>query len=368
MKQISFFNTAIDDSAVSNVSKVLKSTFLSEGRMVQRFEQKLTNKLGIVNPIAVNSGTSALHLAYDLASIQEGDEVLCPAQTFVATALAILYQKAKPVFCDIQYETGNIDPSLMEERITEKTKAIVVVHWGGYPCDMDEINKIANKHKLIVIEDAAHALGAVYKKSIIGSISPITCFSFQAIKHLTTGDGGAVSYKDKSLYARGLSKRWFGIDRSASKQSILGERQYNISELGYKYHMNDFAAALGLANFKTLSKRLKKRRAIAKVYDRELSKVPGIRLFKYNSDRLSAYWLYGIHVEKRDDFINALKSSGIPTSVVHQRIDRNSIFGGTTQNLFNQERFDSTQIHIPVHDGLSDENINFIVRTIKRGW
>lgn len=368
MNNISFFNTFIDNKAKQRIISVLDSTFLSEGLLVKEFEKKLHKILGMINPIAVNSGTSALHLALDLSNIKEGDEVITPAQTFVATALAILYQRAKPVFADIQYETGNIDPSKIEEKITKKTKAIMVVHWAGYPCDMDEINRIAKKHNLIVIEDAAHALGATYKNKPIGSISPLTCFSFQAIKHVTTGDGGALSCLNNKTARLGFAKRWFGIDRVNSKPSILGERQYDISFIGYKYHLNDYGAALGIANLDNFKIRLQKRRKIAKLYDKHLSNVPGIKLFQYKKDRQSAYWLFGMHVERRGNFIKAMKDCGIATSVVHQRIDHNLIFGGITKGLINQERFDKTQINIPIHDKINQQTAQYVISSIKKGW
>lgn len=365
---INFFNTFIDKQAFSSIKNVLKTTFLSEGKLVREFESQLAKTLGLINPIAVNSGTASLHLALDLAGIGEGDEVITTPQTFVATALAIIYQRAKPVFVDIQYETGNIDSAKIEQKITKKTKAIMVVHWGGYPCDMDEILSIAKKHKLIVIEDAAHALGAAYKTKPVGSISPFSCFSFQAIKHVTTGDGGAVCCLDRETAQKGFAKRWFGIDRVNSQPSILGERQYDISYIGYKYHLTDYGAALGLANLQGFKKRLTKRRKNVALYDKQLAKIPGIKLFQYKKNRQSSYWLYGMHVEKRVDFIQALKSRGVPTSVVHQRIDHNSIFGGMTKGLLNQERFNDDQINIPIHDKLSDNDINYIINSIKKGW
>lgn len=365
---INIFNTYIDIKAYSKISSVLKSTFLSEGKMVEQFETQLTRKLSLKNPIAVNSGTSALHLALDLANVGAGDEVITTPQTFVATALAILYQKAKPVFVDIQYETGNIDPKQIEKKITKKTKAILIVDWAGYPCDLDEINKIAKRYNLMVIEDAAHALGATYKNKPIGAISPLTCFSFQAIKHVTTGDGGAVTCLDKNVARKGFAKRWFGIDRINSIPSILGERQYDISEIGYKYHLNDYEAVLGIANLLNFKRRLENRRKIALQYRKELTKIRGIKLFDYKADRESAYWLFGFHVGKRLDFIKALKSRGVLTSVVHQRIDHNSIFGGKIRGLINQERFDQTQINIPIHDSLSKKDINHIINSIKKGW
>jgi perosamine synthetase len=366
--QIPIFNTFINKEAFDNVKEVLESTFLSEGKLVKQFEDRLAGELGLLYPVALNSGTSALHLALELAGIGSGDEVILPAQTFVASGLVIKQQHATPVFADIDYETGNISVESIKSKITSKTKAIMPVHWGGYPCDMEEIRAIAVKHNLVIIEDAAHALGAVYKGKPIGALSDYTCFSFQAIKHLTTGDGGAISFLKQSKATEAYTKRWFGIDRENAGLSILGERQYNIPELGFKYHMNNYAAALGLANLNGFMERMAKRLKLADQYNQALSKVPGVSLFEYKTDRQSAYWLYGMHVENREKFILALKSKGIVASVIHQRIDRNRIFGGIKEDLINQRRFDETQIHIPLHDAMDEEKVNYIINAIKEGW
>ncbi len=367
-RELKFFSTHISKKAIELVAETLKSTFVSEGKRVREFEDKLAKNLGLVNPVAVNSGTSALHLALVVAGVKEGDEVILPPQTFVATGLVILMQKAKPVFADIQYETGNIDPMSIERKITEKTKAIMPVHWGGYPCDMEEISGIARKYNLVVIEDAAHALGAVYKGKPIGSISRFTAFSFQAIKHLTTGDGGALCCLYDEDYHRARKLRWFGIDREKDKPSILGESVYDLKEVGYKYHMNDIAASVGLGNLEDFKKNFERRQEIARLYRKELKSVPGLKLLKYKNDRVSAYWLFTILVEKREDFIKKLSSYGIPTSVVHQRIDRNLVFGGIKEDLYNQTKFDRDQISIPIHPGLSNEDVDFIIKVIKKGW
>lgn len=367
-KAISIFGTYIDATAYRKIKDTLDSTFLSEGKIVQEFEKNLHEKLGWLYPVAVNSGTSALHLSLATLGIGKGDEVIVPPQTFISTALAPLYLGAKPIFADIQYSTGNIDPISVKDQITKKTKAIIVVHWGGYPCDMDEIAQIAQEYKLPVIEDAAHALGAEYNRRPIGSISSSTCFSFQAIKHLTTGDGGAVCWKSKLLYQRACKLRWFGIDRVKDKASLLGERQYNLKEVGYKYHMNDYEASLGLANLNSIRQRIERRRKIAQKYREELGTIDGIGLFDYKANRKSSYWAFGFHVEKRSDFIKALRNRKIQTSVIHQGIDRNDIFGGIQKNLYNQRHFDQTQIHIPIHDFLEDKDIHYIISSIKKGW
>ncbi len=365
---INMFHTYISKTAVEEVQKVLQSGFLSEGETVLKFENQLEHDFGFKHCITVNSGTSALHLALDLAGVKEGDEVILPAQTFVASGLAILYLKAVPVFADIDYFTGNISPASIKEKITSKTKVILAVHWAGYPCDMQEILSLASEHGIKVVEDAAHALGASYQQNPIGNLSDYTCFSFQAIKHLSTGDGGAICFKSDQDYKKAKTLRWFGINRENAPLSELGERAYNIEKIGYKYHMNNFAAALGLANLKDFNKRLKKRIEIANYYRKELTQMSGLSLFKYSNDRQSAYWLFGCHVEKRFDFIRKLKSEGIAASVVHQRIDRNSIFGGLSKGLSAQEAFDESQIHIPIHDALSIENAQHIINSIKKGW
>lgn len=362
---LSFFHTYISPSAESRVKDVLQSGMLSEGAVSLAFEQALMQEFGLEQLICLNSGTSALHLALDLIGVGPGDEVILPAQTFVASGLAILYCGATPVFADIGYEDGNIDPASVAQKISPRTKAVMAVHWGGYPCDMEALKQLCREKQLYLIEDAAHALGAAYRGRMIGSISDITCFSFQAIKHLSTGDGGAIVIKDPELYRKAKRKKWFGIDREHAPLSELGERQYNLEEIGYKYHLNNFASALGLANLEGFHQRMTLRRKVAAFYRQALAEVKGIRLFEEQADRESAYWLFGFHCEAREKLIAGLKSRGVPSSVVHQRIDRNRIFGGPFPDLKVQARFDATQLHIPIHDAIDLEKASYIVEAIK---
>ncbi len=363
-----FFHTHISKESIGLVNQVLNSTFISAGKMAEQFETELESRLGLIHPVTVNSGTSALHLGLEVLGIKPGDEVIIPAQTFIATGLAVLMTGARPVFADIQLNTGNISPESIKSKITEKTKAVIPVHWAGYPCDLDEIHAITKEFNIKVLEDAAHALGATYKNKPIGTISDLTAFSFQAIKHLTTGDGGALCCLDETLAAKAKNARWFGIDRKNSQPSILGERVYDVSHIGYKYHMNDLAASVGLGNLPDLPEILKKRTEIAQRYRNELKNVAGVSLLENRSDRTSANWLFTMLVENREDFIRKLQAAGIPSSVVHLRIDKNSIFGGPRKDLVNQEKFDASQISIPVHQALTDDDIDSIVKTIKSGW
>ncbi len=363
-----FFHTHISARSVELASQTLRSTWISEGKLVQAFERTLSSRLGLVNPVALNSGTSALHLALILSGIGPGDEVILPPQTFIATGLVVLMQHATPVFADIQLDTGNIDPESIKEKISEKTRAIIAVHWGGYPCDMDAIHDIARHHDLSVIEDAAHALGSVYRGKPVGSLSRFTAFSFQAIKHVTTGDGGALCCLDEEDHKCCRAIRWFGIDRESSPVSLLGERDYDVQSVGYKYHMNDLGAAVGLGNLEEFPKNLARRREMGARYRKELENVPGVTLLSYKESHQSAYWLFTMLVEQRERFVKKLATRGIPVSVVHQRIDRNQVFGGLTPDLANQERFEDAQISIPLHCGLDDEDLTRIIETIREGW
>jgi perosamine synthetase len=365
---VDFFNTNISDKSIKLANEVFISKHVSAGKYAEEFENQLTRQLGVSSPLTVNSGTSALYLALAVAGIKPGDEVVLPPQTFIATGHVVLMHYAKPVFVDIQYKTGNIKPESFRQKITDKTKAVIPVHWGGYPCEMDEINEIAKARNIAVIEDAAHALGATYKGKPIGTVSRFTAFSFQAIKHVTTGDGGALCCLDQHDCYQAKRRRWFDIDRKNSVLSVLGEREYNAINIGYKFHMNDIAAAVGIGNLEEFSLHLKRRRNIASIYRSELKGVPGLHLLDYKDDRESSYWLFTVLVERRVDFMRKLKEHGVPSSVVHLRIDSNSVFGGVTPDLYNQEKFNDNQVSIPVHNDLTDEDIDLILNTIKKGW
>jgi perosamine synthetase len=335
--------------------------------MVREFERALEAQLGLVRPVALNSGTSALHLALALCGIGPGDEVLLPPQTFVATGLVVLMQGARPVFCDIDPLTGNLCPESLARKITPRSRAVMPVHWGGYPCDLDEINRLAGQHGLHVIEDAAHALGATYRGRPIGAVSALTAFSFQAIKHLTTGDGGALCCLDLALTEQARARRWFGIDRERDLPSLLGERVYDLTTVGYKYHLNDLGAAVGLGNLADFPGRLRRRQRIAARYRAELHGVPDLRLLRAEPDRTSACWIFTLRVRRREDFIRRLFERGVPASVVHLRIDENRVFGGAG-DLPGQAEFNAEQVALPVHEGLTDDDVARVIAAVRAGW
>jgi perosamine synthetase len=366
---ISLFKTSVDESVIQNVVQTLRSGWISEGQQVKAFEETFSKKFGMPHSLALNNGTAALHLAVIGAGVVVGDEVITTTQTFVATALAILYAGGRPVFADIQPGGPNINPQDIERKITSKTKAIIVVHYGGYPCDMDEINDIAHRHGgICVIEDAAHALGALYKGQPVGNLGRFGIFSFQAIKQLTTGDGGMLICREPHDYERAYRQRWFGIDRAGRQQSELGQPEWDIAEIGYKYHMNDIAASMGLSQLELFPASQQRRLILNSLYRQELKSTSGLQLLEEKPERSGACWLFTIRVKHRLDFIKAMKSRGIEAAVWHQRIDKNSLFGGLREDLPNQMVFNEQQVSIPLRDSLVDHEVEQILKSVKAGW
>jgi perosamine synthetase len=288
-RNIVLFHPHIPQAAAARVTQTLATRWIGQGPQVDQFERAFAERLGIHHPaIATGSGTDALHLAYVLAGLQAGDEVIVPVFTCTATNIPLLYHGIEIRFADIQPGTMNLNVDHVRRLITARTRAIVCVHYGGLPCDMDEIHQLAAEHRLTVIEDAAHALGASYRGAAIGNISPYTMFSFQAIKHLTTGDGGMLIVDDAAVAEKARRIRWFGIDRTA-KQG--GTWENDIYEVGYKYQMTDIAAALGLAGLAELDEILETRRRLFQLYCDGLRDVRDVQLIGDGmDDRRHACW------------------------------------------------------------------------------
>ncbi len=365
-KPIFMFYPYMPEDVIQNAVETLRTRWIGQGEKVNQVEEKFCNKFKIPYAVSVYSGTGALHLALVLAGLKQGDEVITTPMTCTATNIPILYTGAKPVFADIQEDTMNIDPKDIERKITPKTKAIMCVHWAGYPCDMDEINAIAKKYNLKVIEDAAHALGAKYKGKFIGSISDFSCFSFQAIKQITSIDGGMISMINPEYYKKAKILRWYGIDRDF-KGDIFWK--YHITDIGYKYHMNDVTASLLLTQLDHFDNVIKRRNEIVQRYLKELRGIPGLTLLKRESDRESGNWLFTIQVERREDFINKLKNEEIESHMVHVRNDICPIFGGEKRkDLPIMNKVENKYVSIPLHNHLSDEDVGRIIAVIKSGW
>lgn len=342
--------------------------WVGEGPKVKTFEQKLKDRFGFRHLVALNSGTAGLELALALAGVGPGDQVITPAQTCTATNMPILRAGAECVFADVQYMTGNIDPADVQRRITERTKAIMCVHWGGYPCDMDALAELSFETGIPVIQDGAHALGATFREMPIGVTSDYFMCSFQAIKQLTCGDGGMLAMLDEDKYHEARRRRWFAIDRVNRTPRLNGYSFWNQSEVGYKMHMNDISAAIGLGNLEDIDEILIFRAAVSRLYDLELADVPGVTLFERKDDRTSGHWLYTMHVENRDDFCHMMHDKGIEVSVVHIRNDIHDIFGPRRDDLPELDRYEQTYISIPLHFGLSPDDVQRIIAAVKGGW
>jgi dTDP-4-amino-4,6-dideoxygalactose transaminase len=337
------------DAMMADLRGVIASGWVGEGPKVLAFEQALRAVVGHDSVTALNAGTSSLQLALRLAGVEAGDEVISTPMTCMATNLPIVLAGATPVWADVDPTTGNISPASIESRLTPRTKAIMIVHWGGYPCDIAEINAIARKAGVKVIEDAAHALGSTYHDKPIGCHSDFVCFSFQAIKHIHTGDGGLLSCRSMVDHARSRSLKWFGIDRERRQVNEYGIAEWDIVEAGYKFHMNDIAATLGLAQLPYLDSIVAARQSNARKFREAFCGLKRLQLPIEKLDRLSAYWLFTVLVDDQVGFIRYLNSKGIAASIVHSRNDRMKVLARyERRELPGLDKFASSMVCIPV--------------------
>lgn len=357
MGPIKMFKVHMPSAVDKPLLETLHSGYITQGPKVDEFEGRVAEFLGTKNVVSLNSGTSAITLALRLAGVGEGDEVITTPMTCTATNLPVLSLGGVPVFCDVDKYTGNIDPAAIEKLITKKTKAILFVDWGGMPADLDEIMDIASVHNLKVIEDGAHAFGAEYKGKKVGTIADFTCFSLQAIKHISTGDGGILTCKDPKDCERAKLLRWFGISREGgSLDSRINE---DITEWGYKFHMNDIDATIGIVQMDFIEKVLSAHRRNADYYRDNLSGY----FIRYN-DHHSAWWLYTILLpskKERDEFKKYAEEADIQVSQVHKRNDNYKVFKPFVKgDLPGLDYFADRMICIPVHWGLSEKDLTWI--------
>jgi len=364
---IVLFHPHVPSSAASRVSDVLRGRWIGQGPLVDEFERRFAERLDSAGrAVAVGAGTDALHLAYILAGIRPGDEVIAPVFTCVATNMPLLYQRARIRFADVQPQTLNIDPGHVRALVSDHTRAIVCTHYAGLPCDIDELEAVARERGIPLIEDAAQALGAVYRGRPIGTTADFTAFSFQAIKHITTGDGGMLMVRDGAAARRGRLLRWFGIDR-AKKHAGLWEN--DIRETGYKYQMTDVAAAMGLAGLDDLDSILEHRRGLLRAYSRGLRDTPGVTLIAANpEDRQHAAWACTILAEDRRDLELKLREHCIEARQVHYRNDRYSIFRRFHGDCPNMDRLDSRYLLLPLHTKMSVGHVEQVCSVIRSGW
>ena len=365
---IVLFHPHIPANTKKYVNEVLDSRWIGQGPKVEEFERQFEARFGgDCTALAVGSGTDALHLSYLLSDIKAGDEVIVPVFTCTATNIPLLYIGAKIIFADVDKDTLNIDVDHVRQLITSRTKAIVCVHYGGLPCDMSELQALATEHNLKLIEDAAHALGATYNNRLIGEMSDFTMFSFQAIKHITTADGGMLMIKNKDLVEKAKRIRWFGIDRSAKQ---MGVWENDITEIGYKYQMNDMGAAMGLAAMEEFDQTLALRQRLLDHYRQNLQGAEGLKMIGMEyTDRTHAAWMMTVVAERRKELHNYLRINGIESGQVHYRNDRYSIFGGRKIGEFpNMDKVEDNYLVLPLHTKMDEADVAYICDAIKRGW
>nr|WP_204955976.1 UDP-4-amino-4,6-dideoxy-N-acetyl-beta-L-altrosamine transaminase [Metabacillus crassostreae] len=288
----------IDEEDIQSVVNILKGDYLTTGPAVAEFEQAVASYVGAMYAVAFSNGTAALHGACFAAGIGEGDEVITTPMTFAASSNCVLYQGGKPVFADIDPKTYNIDPKNVEALINENTKAIIPVHFTGQPVDIDELHQLAKKHNLVVIEDAAHAMGATYKGDKIGSLSDMTMFSFHPVKHITSGEGGIITTNNEEYYQKLLQFRSHGITREPNKLvENHGPWYYEMQFLGFNYRITDIQAALGTSQLKKLDKFVDLRKKYVSLYNKAFKEIDGIQTPYQDQNGESSWHLYIIRLD-----------------------------------------------------------------------
>ncbi|AZO94010.1 UDP-4-amino-4,6-dideoxy-N-acetyl-beta-L-altrosamine transaminase [Halocella sp. SP3-1] len=376
-KYIPYGRQWIDEDDIKAVVEVLKSDYLTTGPKIKEFEDEFAHYVGAKYAVAVSNGTAALHAACFAAGIDTGDEVITSAMTFAASANCVLYQGGRPVFADIDSNTYNIDPQEIKKNITDKTKAVIPVHYTGQPCDMKEIQQIARENNLIVIEDAAHALGAIYKGEKIGNCkySDMAIFSFHPVKHITTGEGGMITTNNKDLYDKLIQFRSHGITKKQEKyiNQYQGPWYHEQQLLGFNYRMTDIQAALGISQLKKIDMFVQRRRETAEIYKRELCGIDWIKLPYQKDDRESSWHLYVIQVDEeklgksRREVFEYLRDKGLGVQVhyipvywhpYYERLGYEKGLCSRVEGIYEQI------ISLPLFAKLDKQGIDFVITVL----
>ena len=375
-KYIHFAQPLFGEEEKKEIIAALESGWVTLGPRTKQFEEQTAEYIGCKYAVAVSSCTAGLHLSLLAAGIGKGDEVITTIFTFAATANTIIHVGAKPVFVDIDSKTFNIDPEKIEEKITKKTKAIMPMHYGGQPVEMDKVMKIAKKHNLVVIEDAATAIGAEYKGKKVGNISDFAVFSFHPIKNMSTGDGGMVTTNNEKFAEQLSILRLHGMSKDAWKRhSASGSWLYDIVAPGFKYNMTDLQAALGIHQLKKLDQFIKTREKYAQMYDMAFTDTPEITLPYVGSNIKHARNLYTILIDTkklsidRNEIVDKLKEANIGVSVYYIPLYVFSYF----KNNFGLKKADfpvaesiyARMMSLPMYPGMKKEDVNYVAVTLK---
>lgn len=368
---IPYGKQTIEQDDIQAVVDVLKSDFLTTGPKIAEFEQTVADYVGAKYAVAISNGTSALHAACFAAGIGPGDEVITTPLTFAASANCVLYCGGTPVFADVDPKTYNIDPEDIRRKITDRTRAIIAVHLAGQPCDMDAIHSIAREHGLIVIEDGAHALGSVYKGKKVGSMSDMTTFSFHPVKPITTGEGGMIVTDNEDFYKKMILFRSHGITRDDSMMTRNdGPWFYQQFDLGYNYRITDIQCALGCSQMKKLDRFLARRKEIVARYNEAFADCDNIITPYQLSDTESGWHLYIVQVkncDRRQVFEN-MREKGIGVNVHYIPVYMHPYYqehGYENVHCANAEEIYSHIISLPLYPGLTSEQQDYVIDTLK---
>ncbi|MBI5558929.1 MAG: UDP-4-amino-4,6-dideoxy-N-acetyl-beta-L-altrosamine transaminase [Deltaproteobacteria bacterium] len=356
---------------IAAVVEVLQSAWLTTGPKVTDFEKAVAESVGVRHGIAVTSGTAALHAAMSAIGIGPGDEVIVPALTFVATANCVVYEGGTPVFADVHADTLLIDPDQVRKKITPRTKAIIAVDYAGQPCDYDCLSEIAAAHKLFLVADGCHALGAEYRGRKVGSLADLTVFSFHPVKHITTGEGGMI-VTDKSDLAERLCRfRNHGISSDHRQRENQGTWFYEMVDLGFNYRLSDIQCALGISQLKKLPEWLARRRGLARLYDAALADVREVAPLTHNGDNQHAYHLYVVRLAEqtdREQVFREMRRKNIGVNVHYLPVHLHAYYRNrykTAPGLCPvAEKTYERILSLPMHAGLCDEDVRRVVSAL----
>lgn len=381
--KIPLFELNFDEAEEKAVLETIRSKWISIGPKTTEFENKFASMLNVKHALALTNCTVSLHLAMKLLDIKDGDEVICPSLTFVATVNAVRYVNAVPVFTDIKsYKDLTLDPEDIERKITPKTKAIVVMHFGGFACDMESIMSLAKKHDLKVIEDACHGPLSEYTfyngkendiqsdKKKLGTIGDIGCFSFFSNKNISTGEGGMLVTNNTEIYNRSKLLRSHGMTSLSYERAKGHSTSYDVIDLGFNYRMEDIRSSIGVVQLDKIEKDLKKRAEVRKTYEKELSEIEEIFIPFCNNENFSSNYIFPVILknstfEKRDDVRNKLAEAGVQTSVHYPAVHRFSIYKDFYVDLPKTEYVTDNLITLPMYANLSESDIKYIAEQLK---
>ncbi|NVL90345.1 MAG: UDP-4-amino-4,6-dideoxy-N-acetyl-beta-L-altrosamine transaminase [Desulfobacterales bacterium] len=366
----------VDEDDIQAVIEVLRSDWLTTGPKVSEFEGAVCDFVGATHAVAVSSGTAALHAAMYAVGIGPGDEVILPPVTFCATANSVVFQGGIPVFADVDHDTLLLDPVKVEEKITERTKAIIAVDFAGQPCDYDKLREIANRHSVALVADACHALGAEYEGHRVGSLADMTVFSFHPVKHITTGEGGIITTGDPERAKRLRLFRNHGIATDFRERESQGSWFYEMVDLGYNYRITDFQCALGITQLRKLPKFLERRYEIAARYDEAFAGLPGINPIAVRPDVFHAYHLYVVRVDPgalgidRAAFFTNLREKGIGVNVHYIPVHlhpfyREKFLTGPGLCPVAETAYEQI-LSLPLFPGMHDEDVDKVIKTMQR--